>query len=211
MRSAGAVADHLILRVDFLPQRAIRGFGAIAGELLLDPLEQNRLGERLLDESGRALVARLEGVLRRAVPRHHHDRHGGVRGFDALEHLEAVHARHLDVEEHEIGRVALDQRQALLSGRRADELVALILERPAHRVADADFIVDDEDSGFHVRPRVDADRANRSLVGPGSVDVDGQHVARIRGAREPVVGVGRIDGPPVDLHARSGRAECPAS
>ena len=85
------------------------------GELLLDALEQHRLGERLLDETGRALVARLERVLRGAVARHHHDRHAGLRGLDPLEHLEAVHAGHLDVEEHQIGRVAIDQREPFLA------------------------------------------------------------------------------------------------
>ena len=38
---------------------------------------------------------------------------------DPLQHLEAVHARHLDVEEHEVGRLALDQREPFLAGRRA--------------------------------------------------------------------------------------------
>ena len=89
------------------------------------PLEQDWLGEGLLDEAGRALVARLEGGLRRAVPGHHDDRQRpGAGALDALEHLEAVHARHLDVEKHEIRRIALDQREPLLSGGGADELVA---------------------------------------------------------------------------------------
>ena len=118
---------------------------AIALELFLDPLEQNRLGERFLDEAGRAFVARLEGVLRRAVARHHHDGHFGMLGLDSLEHLQPVHAGHLDVEKHEIGRVAIDEREPFLPRGGADELVALIFERPPHRIADADFIVNDED------------------------------------------------------------------
>jgi hypothetical protein len=102
------VAHHLILRIDFLPQRAIRGLGTIPGELFLDALQENRLGEWLLNEAGRALVACFEGVLRSAVPRHHDDGYCRVGDFDALEHLEAVHAGHFDVEENEIRRVALD-------------------------------------------------------------------------------------------------------
>jgi hypothetical protein len=80
------------------------------------------------------------------MPRHHHDRNGRVGGLDALEHFEPVHAGHLDVEEHKVRWIALDQRKPLLAGRSADELVALILERPPHRVADTRLIVDDQDS-----------------------------------------------------------------
>ena len=38
---------------------------------------------------------------------------------------------------HEIGRVALDEREPFLAGCGADELVALVFERPPHRIADA--------------------------------------------------------------------------
>src|SRR5688572_484864 len=48
--------------------------------------------------------------------------------------------------------------------------------------------------------RVDTDRANRSLLRSGSVDVDGQHVARGGGAGGAIVGVSRVNGPPVDFH-----------
>jgi hypothetical protein len=129
-RRAGA--DHLVLRVDFLPQRAIRRLRAMSRQLFLDPLEQDRFGERLLDETRRALVARFERVLRRAVPRDHHDRNGRVGGLDALEHFEPVHARHLDVEEHQIRWIPLDQRKPFLAGCSPNELVALIFERPPH-------------------------------------------------------------------------------
>ena len=63
-----------------------------------------------------------------------------------LEHLEAVHARHLDVEQHEIGRLALGQRQPLLAGRRAEELVALVLEGHPQRVANGRLVVDDQNA-----------------------------------------------------------------
>ena len=108
-----AVADHLILRVDFLPQRAIGRISAIALELFLDPLEQNRLGERFLDEPRRALVARLKGVLRRAVARHHHHGDFGMPGLDLFEHFQPVHAWHLDIQKHEIGRIAIDEGESL--------------------------------------------------------------------------------------------------
>ncbi len=133
------------------------------------------------------------------MTRHHDDRHGGIRGLDALEHLETVHARHLDVEKHQVGRVAFNQRQAFLARCRADELIALIFERSAHRVADARFVINDQNSGFHL-PSVDADRANRALIRSGHVDIDGQHITRDRRTGQPVVGIGGVDRPAVDLH-----------
>ena len=63
-----------------------------------------------------------------------------------LEHLDAVHARHLDVEQHEVGRFALGEREPFLAGGGADELVAFVLERHPQRVADGGFVVDDEDA-----------------------------------------------------------------
>ena len=53
---------------------------------------------------------------------------------------------HLHVEQHEIGRLALGEREPFLAGRGADELVALVLERHPQRIADRGFVVDDEDA-----------------------------------------------------------------
>ena len=55
-------------------------------------------------------------------------------GPDALQRLEAVHAGHLDVEEHEVGRLALGDRQAVRPARRLEHFVALVLEDHPHRV-----------------------------------------------------------------------------
>ncbi len=71
-----------------------------------------------------------------------------VHRAQPLEHLDAVHARHLDVEQHEVGRLALGERQPFLAGRGAEELVALVFERHLQRVADRRFVVDDQDRGI---------------------------------------------------------------
>ena len=63
-----------------------------------------------------------------------------------IQHVEAVHAGHLDVEEHEVGRLALGERQALLAGGGADEVVPFVFERHPQRVADGRFVVDDQDA-----------------------------------------------------------------
>ena len=105
-------------------------------------------GERLLDEVERALLGGLDRGADRAVAGDDDDRQRLVHGAQPVEHLEAVHAGHLDVEQHEIGRLALGERQAFLAGRGADELVALVLEGHPQRIADRRFVVDDQDARF---------------------------------------------------------------
>ena len=66
-----------------------------------------------------------------------------------LQHLEAVHARHLDVEKHQVGRFALDQLDAFLAGRRQHHVVAVVFERHLQRLADRGVVVDDQDAWLH--------------------------------------------------------------
>ena len=65
---------------------------------------------------------------------------------EPIEHLDAVHARHLDVEDDQVGRLALGEREPFLAGGGADELVAFVLERHPQRIANRRFVVDDEDA-----------------------------------------------------------------
>jgi hypothetical protein len=58
----------------------------------------------------------------------------------------AVHARHLHVEQDEVGRLPLGQRQPFLAGGRADELVAFVFQRHPQRVADGGFIIDNKNA-----------------------------------------------------------------
>ena len=82
-----------------------------------------------------------------------------------LEDVEAIHARHFDVEKYEVGRIALDQREPFLPGGSADELISLVLEGPPHRIADARFVINNQNPGFHQRNlgSIHANRSNGSL------------------------------------------------
>ena len=102
--------------------------------------------ERLLDEVERAFLRRLHRGADRAVAGDDDDRQRVVHGAQPVEHLDAVHARHLHVEQHEVGRLALGERQPLLAGRGADELVAFVFERHPQRVADRRLVVYDQDA-----------------------------------------------------------------
>ena len=66
-----------------------------------------------------------------------------MTGLQALQHLEAVHPGHLDVEEYELGRIAVDEREPVLTGRRAVHLVAFVFENHPQRIADGGFVIDD--------------------------------------------------------------------
>ena len=100
--------------------------------------------ERLLDEIERALLGGVDSGADGAVARDDDDRQRLVHRAKAIEHFETVHARHLDVEEHEVRRFALGEREPFLSGRRADELVALVLERHLQRVPNRGLVIDDQ-------------------------------------------------------------------
>ena len=114
-----ALADHLMADFDVLLQRSVLVAQAALLERVADRHEQ-AIGalERLVEEVGRAALDRLDGRAGRAVARDHHDRHGLVHRAQARQHVHAVHARHLDVEQHEVGRFALGQRQAFLARSR---------------------------------------------------------------------------------------------
>ena len=86
-----------------------------------------------------------------AVTRDHDDRQRLVDGAQALQRLEAVHAGHLDVEEHEIGRLALGEREPVLARCGSEELVAFVFEDHPQRIADGGLVVDDQDARFHRR------------------------------------------------------------
>jgi hypothetical protein len=103
-------------------------------------------GERFLDEVERAFLRRLDRGADRAVPGHDDDRQRLVHVPQPLEHLDAVHAGHLDVQQHEVRRFTLGQREPLLTGGGAEELVAFVLERHAERVADGGLVIDDQDA-----------------------------------------------------------------
>ena len=106
------------------------------------------LRERLFDEVEGAQPRGVHRVGDGAVSGDH--RHGQrlVHLADFGERFEPVHARHLDVEQHEIWPIALDERQAVRTGGGTDEPVALVLQNHPQRIADGGFVVNDQDAGL---------------------------------------------------------------
>jgi len=166
---AGALADHLMADLDGLLEGSILVAQLPRIERVAQAHEDAFARERLLDEVERPLFGRFDRRADRPVPRD--DDHGQrvVHVAQPLEDLDAVHAGHLHVEQHQIRRLALGQRQAFLSGGGADDVVALVLERHLQRVADRRLIVDYEDAGFrHVdgRQRLIGARSRRTERSP---------------------------------------------
>ena len=142
----GAVADHLMPDFDRLLERPV----LVAQLPLVEGVAQrdeHLFGrERLLDEIERPFFRRFDGGTDCAVAGDDHHRKSFVHRPETVEHLEAVHARHLHVEQHEVRRFAFREREAFLAGGRADEIVAFVLEHHAQRVANGDFVIDDQDA-----------------------------------------------------------------
>ena len=143
-----AVADHLVPDFDRALQRPVLVAQLPLIQRVAQADQHPVAGERLLDEIERALLGRLDRRADRAVAGDDDDRQRLVHRAQPLEHFEAVHAGHLDVEQHQVGRLALGERQPLLPGRGQDALVALRIRGHPQRVADGRLVVDDQDAGF---------------------------------------------------------------
>ena len=126
---------------------------------------------RLLEEVEGAELRGLDRGLHRPVPRDHDADEVGMRLLDALEQLQAVHSRHLDVEEREIEAPVGKRVQRGLAALRGANVVILVLEDALERAANRGVVVDDEDAGLaHGNPSSARD-AERWRVGrrPGTV------------------------------------------
>ena len=73
-------------------------------------------------------------------------------GDDHLaEQREAVHLRHHQIGDHDVGAVAVERRQRLLAVGCDLHLISLTLERGREDLPEALFIVDDEHAVCHLR------------------------------------------------------------
>ena len=106
-------------------------------------LLEARLVERLEEEVERVNLERADRV---RVVRGHEDDGRHVVAVEVLDDVEAVHARHLDVEEDEVGLLALDHLDgARAVGAGADDFdVGLLGEQGGDAVTRQLLVVDDE-------------------------------------------------------------------
>src|SRR2546421_6437906 len=122
----------------------------LAGGLGNDRL-QLRVLEGLGDEVEGAGLHRLYRAVHPAVGRHHDHGYVGVGHDHLAEQREAVHLRHHQIGDHDVGAVAVERRQRLLAVGCDLHLISLTLERGREDLPEALFIVDDEHAVCHLR------------------------------------------------------------
>src|SRR4051794_28801550 len=157
--SAGITSKPSLLRTEVTMRRKVGLSSAITTVGMVSPLTADETADRL-DEL--VLVElRLEKVCARArfepgalvllAPprRHDDDRHllPSASPADGAREGVAVHARHLDVGQDEIGGIALEPGGAVEAVDRGHHLVARALEDDPLELADTDGVLDDEDPG----------------------------------------------------------------
>src|SRR5262249_16007870 len=113
------------------PPHRLLEIGAAEG---LDQVLEGSVGEGVLD-----------GV-ERGVRRDHDRLDGRIHGFDPLQELDAVHLRHLDVHEDEIGIERGQRAERRLAAVRGGDLVVRLEDHP-QRLARPDLVVDHQDPG----------------------------------------------------------------
>jgi hypothetical protein len=105
-----------------------------------------RADARLVDDVGGAGAEQL--VVATAGVAAHHDHRQRERRHDVAQELIAVHARHVDVEQHHVGRVLHEAVARLvgIAGLGDDLDVAGAAQRRAQDLTERRRIVDDEDA-----------------------------------------------------------------
>ena len=114
-----------------------------------DPREELFRAERLGDVVVRAGVQRVDLVGLGAPGRQHDDRHGPPVA-DQTAHLDAVHVRQPEVEDDEIGAVALDAAEGRAARHGGRHLVAARPQQRRHGRENPRLVVDDQDLQRHV-------------------------------------------------------------
>ena len=108
--------------------------------------------DRLGQVVGGARAHGRDRGLDRAERGHHDHRQVGVALAQACQQLDAVHAGHLQVGEHQVGRELLQLAQRLEPVGGGLDLVALVAQELGERGARVDLVVDDQDASlvFHL-------------------------------------------------------------
>ena len=96
------IADDLVFLLGVAAIALVLGLEAAGVDGVADRDQHALAADRLLDEVERAEPRRFDGVLDVGVAGDDDDRHDLDQVPQLLQHFEAVHARHLDVAEHQV-------------------------------------------------------------------------------------------------------------
>ena len=126
-------------------------------------VQRDRLGDEVVragaDRGDRGLEAAVAGDARSTGT-------SGERSRSPLAQLEAVHAAHLDVGDHDVEVVRADRVERLERGRGEGDLVAVGAREHAQQLAQLLVVIDDQDAPAHGTSSLDptAAPAGRSLA-----------------------------------------------
>src|SRR5262249_1246262 len=101
--------------------------------------------ERLRDVVEGVMAQSLDGRVERAVPGDDERFDLRIDLLDALEDGDAAETRHAQVEGHQIDGLSADRLERFVT-RRGGEDVAVLAENGTQGLADAELVVDDEDT-----------------------------------------------------------------
>ncbi|MCY1420207.1 hypothetical protein D9M71_358220 [compost metagenome] len=111
---AGRLQRHRTITLD----------GSLAQRMTCHQLQQRPSFERLDQVIRRALAHGVHRAIHRAVGGHQQHRQLRVARTDQSEQLVAVHARHVDVADHQVERLPLQRRQGRFRAVDGDEFMA---------------------------------------------------------------------------------------
>ena len=101
-----------------------------------------------------AQLQRLHLVLFAVAHRHHQHRQARRRAANAAQRLNAANARHVDVQQHHIHGIRVQQLQRFLAARGLDDLKTKLAQRRPQRAADGGFVVHNHHSNRVLAHRV---------------------------------------------------------
>src|SRR3954471_6870100 len=186
--------DEQVAVPDDAAADSVREVAVRATEERLDPTHQLAQTERLRQVVIRAELETDDLVDLIVTRRQDEDRHLGPRGAQPAEDLEAVHPGQADVEDHEVGRLARRDLEALLARAGDGDLVAFLLKGVLDATRDGMFVFDDEDGGCHAGM---LHRQRRIPAGSGHMVV-----GTTRGTLADAIRAPRHSGPPASAARR---------
>ena len=143
------LADDLASRVELLEQRRILLLEVQVSQRIAQQ-HKNAIGvERLLHDVVGASLRRLDGSGERGMSTDHHDECPRVLRAQPAQHVEAIHASHLHVTEHEVRPKPVVFRKPIMPIGDRTNLVSFVLEQLTQGGANWCFVIDDENATVH--------------------------------------------------------------
>ena len=138
---------------DGFAQADIFFFRAPVGQRFFHQMRDFVRIERLADVVVGAVLQRCDRGFDRGIARHHDDDQIGIHLMQAALQFDAVGAAHLDVEQGQVPFVLGHARERVAGAFGGSDLVAFLAKPFSQRIADAQFVVDDQQLAlcFHVR------------------------------------------------------------